>query len=259
MIGAELQLAAAIDRVTFARLAGLDPQAWQTDVLRSPAPRMLLRCSRQSGKSTVTSVLALHAAAIDGHEVVILSPTQRQSGLMIRKVSTLLRSLALNDWSVAPSQESALSLTFANGGRITALPGSPDTIRGMTADLLIVDEAAFVDDATYSASRPFLATRPNARLLALSTPFGLRGWWSKAWHEEGDLWDRVTVRAMDCPLIAADFLDAERRSLPAHVFASEYMVEFVADVSGAFSHADVQRALQGDLTPLFEDGALWAS
>jgi len=53
---------AALDPVRFAMRAGITPDAWQADVLRSPAKRLLLNCARQSGKSTTTALLALHQA-----------------------------------------------------------------------------------------------------------------------------------------------------------------------------------------------------
>src|SRR3712207_2789087 len=45
-------LARALDPALLAQAAGLDPDPWQRDVLRSAAPRVWLNCSRQSGKSS---------------------------------------------------------------------------------------------------------------------------------------------------------------------------------------------------------------
>lgn len=55
-------LAMALDPVLFARAAGFEPDPWQAQVLRSRAPRILLNCSRQSGKSTVVAMLAMWTA-----------------------------------------------------------------------------------------------------------------------------------------------------------------------------------------------------
>jgi hypothetical protein len=56
-----------------------------------------------------------------------------------------------------------------------ALPGTEKTIRGFSgAALLIVDEAARVDDALYYAVKPMLAVSGGS-LLMLSTPYGRRG------------------------------------------------------------------------------------
>ena len=49
------------------------------------------------------------------------------------------------------------------------------------ADLVIIDEAARVEDDLISAFRPMLATS-NGRLIALTTPAGKRGWFFDAWH-----------------------------------------------------------------------------
>ncbi len=56
-------LRCALDPVAFAaeRLDFI-PDAWQTKVLRSSGQNILLNCSRQAGKSTTTSIIALHTA-----------------------------------------------------------------------------------------------------------------------------------------------------------------------------------------------------
>jgi len=71
--------------------------------------------------------------------------------------------------------EGALSVRLANGSRILSLPGTEATVRGFSADLLIIDEAARVHDSLYEAVRPMLAVT-GGRLVALSAPWGRRGW-----------------------------------------------------------------------------------
>jgi hypothetical protein len=65
-------LALALDPVLLARRAGIDPDPWQAEVLRSTAPRRLLNCSRQSGKSTVAAVRAVHVALYEPGSLVLL-------------------------------------------------------------------------------------------------------------------------------------------------------------------------------------------
>jgi len=83
------QAACKLDPVAWCQGAlGLDPDPWQAEVLRSNAKRILLNCSRQSGKSTITAALALHTAIFQpGSLVLCLSPTLRQSGELFRNVS----------------------------------------------------------------------------------------------------------------------------------------------------------------------------
>src|ERR671933_731852 len=99
-------LAAALDPVLLARRCGLTPDAWQAPVLRSTAPRQLLNASRQSGKSTVTSLVALHTALYQPEALVLLvSPTLRQSQELFRKVAEAYGRL---DTAVPAEAESAL-------------------------------------------------------------------------------------------------------------------------------------------------------
>ena len=52
------------------------------------------------------------------------------------------------DWPVPATQQTALQLTLANNSRIVALPSGPEgaTVRGYTANMIVVDEAARVPD-----------------------------------------------------------------------------------------------------------------
>src|SRR5438128_2279502 len=64
---------------------GMEPDPWQAALLRSFAGRVLLLCSRQSGKSTTAAALALRTALLEPDSLVLLlSPTLRQSGELFR-------------------------------------------------------------------------------------------------------------------------------------------------------------------------------
>src|SRR5499426_2764258 len=167
-------LARALDPVLFARRAGLEPDAWQASLLRSAGRQLILNCSRQSGKSTVSSLLALHEALYRPPALVLLlSPSLRQSQELFRKVKDALAALGPD--APALAEESALRLEWANGSRIVCLPGKEQTIRGFSGvSLLVVDEASRVPDELYYAVRPMLAVS-GGRIVLLSTTFGRRG------------------------------------------------------------------------------------
>ncbi len=140
---------------------------------------------------------------------------------------------------------------LANGSRVVSLPGTSETVRGFSApDLIIEDEAAFVDDTFYRAVRPMLAVS-GGRLILMSSPYGKRGHFYEAWSEGGD-WHRVEVPATDCPRITAKFLDEERRALGDWWFEQEYMCEFVETIDAVFRMSDIERSVTDDVTPLFE-------
>ncbi len=239
----------ANDPVLMAERIGFTPDAWQADLLRSDARGTILLCSRQSGKSTVSAILALHEAMYtQGALVLLLSPSLRQSQELFRKVKDAYS--VLPSPAVRASEESALRMEFSNSSRIVALPGKDDsTIRGFSGvTRLIVDEAARVSDALYQAARPMLAVSAG-RIILLSTPFGKRGFFFREWTEGGSAWHRTKVTAYDCPRISREWLEQERKQIGAWWFAQEYEVEFQEDVSSVFRHADIQAAVDYDLEP----------
>lgn len=226
--------------------AGMPPDPWQEKVLRSGASRMLLLASRQAGKSSTAAALALHTALIRPRSpVLVLSPSTRQSGELFRKVMNLFNALGRPATVVA---ESALRVEFGNGSRVLSLPGTEGTIRGFSdVALLVIDEAARVDDSLYCAVRPMLAIS-RGRLVALSTPFGKRGWFHDEWHGDGD-WDRVKITADDCPRISKDFLAEERKALGDRWFFQEYGCDFTEVIDAVFAYADIQAALSDEVQP----------
>ncbi|MEJ8568272.1 phage terminase large subunit [Elongatibacter sediminis] len=228
--------------------AGLDPDPWQTQLLVSEEPRHLLLCSRQSGKSTTVASKAVETAIFDPGLILMIAPAQRQSGELFRKAKDIY--LALDD---VPRivQESARSMELANGSRIVALPGTEATIRGYSAPkLVLVDEAARVEDALYHSITPMLAVS-RGRLIALTTPYGRRGWFYEAWEHGGDYWQRTKISAHDCPRIDAEWLKAERESVGDWAFRQEYLVEFVDTDEQFFSSALIEAAIDPDLEPIW--------
>src|ERR687896_2089859 len=169
----------ALDRAAFARELVLEPDPWQERLLRSTADRMLLNCCRQSGKSTMTGLIALHRALYHpGSLILCLAPALRQSQELFGKVLGFYRDLGRH---IPAQAERKLSLELENDSRIVTLPGTEKTIRGFSgAALLIVDEAARVDDELYFAVRPMLAVSGGA-LLMLTTPYGKRGAFFEEW------------------------------------------------------------------------------
>jgi hypothetical protein len=242
------------DRVEFARLVGLEPDRWQERLLRSDAPRVLLNCARQTGKSTAAGILALHKALIaPGALVLILAPAERQAKELFSKVAGFYHRLG---HPIPADSYRKLGVELTNGSRIEALPGTEKTIRGFSgAALLIVDEASRVEDGLYYAIRPMLAVS-GGRLMMLTTPYGKRGVFFEEWtREPGEGWERYEVRAEECERILPSFLEEERRALPAWIFRQEYECSFEDTEDQLFGYELVQSSITDEVTPLFEEAA----
>jgi hypothetical protein len=236
----------ASDPVLLARRAGLDPDPWQAAVLRSPAHQIILNVTRQGGKSTISSIRALHRALYrPGSLVLLLAPAYRQSKELFRKIQDAYNSLRS---PLRLKSESALEMEFINGSRIVALPGKEETIRGFSGvALLIVDEAARVSDALYQAIRPMLAVS-GGDILLLSTPFGKQGFFFETWTE-GRAWHQVKVTAYDCPRISPVWLEQERNTIGDFWFEQEYLCEFKDNVSAVFRYEDIMSARDHSIAP----------
>lgn len=231
-----INLALSLSPAALLQHAGLTPDPWQERALRSRASELYILASRQAGKSTTASALALHAAyARPEATVLLIAPTLRQSSELAAKVRALASRLEL-----PLESESALRITLSSGSRVIALPGAEGGIRGYSAHLVILDEAAWIPDALYQAARPMLAVT-GGRLIAISTPYGMRGWFYRAWAEERG--ERIRVTAYDIPRISRDFLEAERVALGEWAFRQEYLAEFV-EAGGAIPEELIAQAVR---------------
>ncbi len=238
------------DAVLMALRAGIEPDDWQADLLRSDAKQMVLNCSRQSGKSTTTAILALHQAIYKPDSLILLlSPSLRQSQELFRKLQFFYNALESDSLPTA-TEESALRMQLSNGSRIIALPGKEATIRGFSGvSLLIIDEASRVEDSLYQSVRPMLAVS-GGRIILLSTPFGKRGFFHSEWTDGAD-WQKVKITADKCPRIDREWLERERQMIGDWWYLQEYFCEFVETTDSVFAYDDIQAAMDSNIKPLF--------
>ena len=227
---------------------GIQPDPWQSDVLRSQSRRVILNCCRQAGKSTIAAAIALHMAVYrPGSLILLVSPSLRQSNELFRKVSDHMKKI-----KTRPSldEDNKLSCTFTNGSRIVSLPGSEETIRGYSGvSLVIEDESSRVSDSLYFAIRPMLAVS-GGRIMLMSTPYGKRGHFFEEWIGSGT-WDRIEITADMVPRISPDFLEEEKRSLGDWWYQQEYLCSFSDTTDSLFRYDDIQACLSDDIEPLF--------
>lgn len=242
-----LDLVRALDPVLLMKDAGLVLDRWQAKLMCSTVhtnanaeKRVLMLCARQTGKSLTASGMALHRAYYEkGALIVIFSPSQRQSDEMLRNIKSLHNKLSGVPETVG---DSVRKIEFSNGSRIIALHGDESTVRGISApSLCLIDEAARVPEALIAAIRPMLATRTDGTLVALSTPFGMRGFFYESWIGDA-MWHRIKVPASECPQITQAFLDEEMKALGGQRFSEEYGLAFLDPDEAVFPTVIIERA-----------------
>ncbi|NBJ16129.1 MAG: hypothetical protein FNP40_11320 [Dehalobacter sp. 4CP] len=242
-------LAHSLDPVLWAKeVLGFHPDPWQASLLRSRSRKIILNCSRQSGKSTVCAALGLHESIYRRPSFgLVIAPTQDQSSELMLKFDEFRGAVELpSDYL---STDTKLAVRFSNGNRFIARPGSEKSARSFSAvTLLLEDEASRVLDDLYNSVRPMLAVS-NGRHVLMSTPFGKRGHFHMIWSEQRDMWEQYEIPAEMCPRISKEFLEEERRTNPW--FEQEYHCVFMETIDSVFTFDQVAAAVSDEVEPLF--------
>jgi hypothetical protein len=212
---------------------GLTADPWQAQALRSTAKRLLLLAARQLGKSTTISLIVLLAAVLRANAFVLLvSKTERQSLELLRKVTSYYHQLGD---PVPVTREQANGFELANGARVLALPGDPDTIRCYSAvTLVVVDEASRAEDALFAAALPMLVAS-GGRLILASTPRGASGFFAEQWNGKDVEWEKIAAKASECPRIPRERLEEERKLHGERRYAEEYECAFLGSGGAVFT------------------------
>ena len=181
-------------------MVGQKPACWQDQFLRAPRGASILALTaRQVGKTTTAAwAIAHHMAHYPNSLSVVVCPAQRQSAELVRRVRDALVT-AKADFDT----NNTYGLELKNHARVLALPGSDDSIRGLSVDgWIIADEAARLGTDLLAAVRPMRARHPAARLAMLSTAWSRTDPFWEAWAGDNDAWIRlkVTADSADCPL-----------------------------------------------------------
>ncbi len=229
-------VAADLDAVAFFKSAtGHDPLEWQRVYLPEQRHQAVLK-GRQIGASTSGAAKALKVCrATAGVTSLIISPSQRQSGEILQRARTM--ALFGLGWDLR--YDSASMLQLDNGSRLISLPGSDVSIRGYSPHFLLIDEAAWVPDATFAAARPMIAAS-GGQIVAQSTPGGRVGWFYELATGVPEGWAYMQVRSDEAGTITPEFLAAERESMDPTLYAQEYEADFGAGGTGLLPLDDVR-------------------
>ena len=239
--------------VAFAReLLGFEPDAAQAQLLEAKDRYVILNCHRQWGKTTITAVHAVHRAlSRPGQTIVILSLTLPQAQVLASRCRMFARKMGVPVKSDATKEH---AMVFPNGSVIFPLPAVADRVRGYTANLLIVDEAACVKDEVFAAATPMLAAT-NGDSWLLSTPKGRQGFFYEARVAKdtiGEPWRRIAAAARTNGRVSVELLERERGWKTEEEFRKEFECEFASGMRNVFAEEWLEKAFAGDI-PVFDE------
>ena len=199
--------------------------------------------SRQLGISTLAAGYSLWLMTFHkDRNVLALATTQATARNLVTKVQFMWENLP--SWlKVDSAENNKLSLRLINGSKIQAKSSNADAARSEAVSLLIIDEAAFIDNIaeTWASAQQTLATGGGA--IVLSTPYGTGNWFHQTWvkaesgendflpiklpwyvHPERDQsWRDAQDALLGDPRLAAQECDCDFSTSGDIVFYNEYL------------------------------------
>jgi|TARA_R110000787_G_scaffold203040_1_gene313590 hypothetical protein len=207
-------------------------------------PYNIILKSRQLGISTLSAGYSLWLMLFhENRNVLALATTQATARNLVSKVQFMYENLP--SWlKISSVENNKLSLRLSNGSKIQAKSSNSEAARSEAVSLLIIDEAAFIDNIaeTWASAQQTLATGGGA--IVLSTPYGTGNWFHQMWvkaetdakneflpirlpwdvHPERDQsWRDKQDELLGDPRLAAQECDCDFSTSGDTVFYSEFL------------------------------------
>lgn len=225
--------------------------AGQRAVYEDRARFRVVACSRRWGKTALGAYEALFAALVLGKTVWWLAPTHAQGDGPWEGL--LAATTALHPRMYINRSKRKLIFTDFGGGSIEfKTANNPANLRGAGIDLVILDEAAFMQEGVWSdVVRPMLVTTIGYALF-LSTPFG-GNYFSRLFSRGLDPlepdWSSHRYTIHDAPHIPASEIAALERESTARTWQQEFLAEFLADTGAVFRGVGAAMTITPGQTP----------
>ena len=213
-------------------------------------PYSVVLKSRQLGISTLAAGYSLWMMTFHKDKNILCLATKQETAKnMVTKVKFMFDNLP--SWLKIPADENnKLTLRLNNGSQIKAVSAAGDAGRSEAVSLLIVDEAAFIENIgeIWASAQQTLATGGGA--IVLSTPYGTGNWFHQQWvraeaaendflpiklpwyvHPERDeAWRKRQDELLGDPRMAAQECDCDFSTSGETVFYPEW-IEFIAQTT----------------------------
>lgn len=216
----------------------VSPFEYQKGLLDSDARHRVIASGRQVGKSRMCAWLALHKAMTESHtQVLITAPSLRQSSLLFKTLYSEIEQSGIPDEQWGIERDTQTIIEFDNGSSIHCLPTgrNGNKIRGFTADMVLVDEAAFIEDSIFEDILQPMLFATSGQMVLASTPWGRSGFFydkfDSATHD--DRWEKIQVSSYDNPIIDEADLEEFKEGKTRAQIKREVLGKFVDD-SGQF-------------------------
>lgn len=235
------------------RFNGRELYDYQLELLNSflSDERVVAALARQAGKSeTVALGCVIEAMRTPNGHIIIVAPTDRQAGELFLKVAYYLKQEGM---SHAVESLTARTAVLTNGCRISAFPIGHDgtNLRGMTANVLILEEAAFIPDAVLNEVLMPMVSSPGSRLIKISTPRGKNHFYKSFISKVYSAFRYTWKDAVRVGRYTKEFVDEARANATETQFAVEWNAEFVEGADNYFPSKLIDDCIDNELDQEF--------
>ena len=211
---------------------------YQKKFFTNPTKRKIWVSSRQIGKSfCVAGILTFKALQKHNGLAICISVNSRSASEIISKCKQFAESVKVLSNNAITYTASFDTIRFSNGSRIMSLPSTADSLRGWSAQCVVVDEASFVwklDDILQGLA-PTLTRDPDAELILTTTPAGKNGpfyeLYNNALNDPQWYVQHTTIHDAIADGLKVDLNSLHSLCPDPDVFAQEYECTFLSEYS----------------------------
>lgn len=222
---------------------------WQKDVFNDYRENLydtyVVKARRQCGKSILAIYLLIYSALSNKCTSVVIEPTIAQSRRVYKQITDCLEGSG----AIKSANAMLLHIQFENGSEILFKSAEQrEALRGFTitkGGLLVIDEAAYIQDDIYSILYPVVDAN-RCPILVISTPLFQSGEFYELYQR--GLGDGM-IKSYDWSAYdTSRFLSEERlkyyrETLPPLKFKSEYLGQFISE--GSYIFGDLNESIKG--------------
>ncbi len=220
----------------------------------------IAKLPRQTGKSTVVVSYLLHYALFnDSSNIGILANKASTARDLLGRLQTAYENLpkwlqqGVISWNKG-------SMELENGSKIMAASTSASAVRGMSFNIIFLDEFAFVPnhiaDDFFSSVYPTISSGKRTKVIIISTPYGMNHFyklWVDAQNKRNNyVW--TEVHWSEVPGRDAKWKEETIKNTSERQFTQEFECEFLGSVDTLIS-ASKLRSLVFD-TPISSNKGL---
>lgn len=234
-------------------IIGIEPFDYQREFMDHDSSRKVFVAGRQVGKSRTASWMALHYAVTHPDSLVLVTADAlRQSSELFNQLQSEISEAGLSDEAWGIDRSTQTEIEFDHESRIKVVPTGRNghKIRGFTADMVIVDEAAFVEDKIFEEVIEPMLWASDGELVLTSTPFGASGYfYDKARRSElsDSRWFKQHAEPTMNPMIDEAEIESYKEGKTSKQIKQEVYGEFVPTGDQFFPDPLIRSVLSDDV------------